>query len=145
MALCRHHNILPKNAAINKGGVESIDEVYEKGLNALSPQQFEDTANQTGAIMLDTRDPQVFAKGFIPNSINIGLNGQFAPWVGALITDLQQPILLITDQGKEEETITRLTRVGYDSTIGYLAGGFENWTTANKEIDTIESISAENL
>ena len=74
--------------------------------------------------MLDTRDPQVFAKGFIPNSINIGLNGQFAPWVGALITDLQQPILLITDQGKEEETITRLTRVGYDSTIGYLAGGF---------------------
>ncbi|WP_426327532.1 MBL fold metallo-hydrolase [Pedobacter sp. R-06] len=132
-----------KNAAINKGGVESIDEVYEKGLNALTPQQFEDTANQTGAIMLDTRDPQVFAKGFIPNSINIGLNGQFAPWVGALITDLQQPILLITDQGKEEETITRLTRVGYDSTIGYLDGGFERWTDAGKEIDTIESISAE--
>ena len=93
--------------------------------------------------MLDTRDPQVFAKGFIPNSINIGLNGQFAPWVGALITDLQQPILLITDQGKEEETITRLTRVGYDSTIGYLDGGFERWTDAGKEIDTIESISAE--
>jgi hydroxyacylglutathione hydrolase len=132
-----------KNAAINKGGVESIDEVYEKGLNALTPQQFEDTANQTGAIMLDTRDPQVFAKGFIPNSINIGLNGQFAPWVGALITDLQQPILLVTDQGKEEETITRLTRVGYDSTIGYLDGGFERWTDAGKEIDTIESISAE--
>ena len=132
-----------KNAAINKGGVESIDEVYEKGLNPLTPQQFEDTANQTGAVMLDTRDPQVFAKGFIPNSINIGLNGQFAPWVGALITDLQQPILLITDQGKEEETITRLTRVGYDSTIGYLDGGFERWTDRSKEIDTIESISAE--
>ncbi|RZK14677.1 MAG: MBL fold metallo-hydrolase, partial [Pedobacter sp.] len=90
-----------KNAAMNKGGVESIEEVYEKGLNALTPQAFEATANQTGAIMLDTRDPQVFAKGFIPNSINIGLNGQFAPWVGALITDLKQPILLITDQGKE--------------------------------------------
>ena len=132
-----------KNAAINKGGVESIDEVYEKGLNALNPQQFEDLANQTGAIMLDTRDPQVFAKGFIPNSINIGLNGQFAPWVGALISDLQQPILLITEQGKAEETITRLSRVGYDSTIGYLDGGFESWVTANKEIDTIESISAE--
>lgn len=132
-----------KNAAINKGGVESIDDVFEKGLNALAPQQFEDTANQTGAIMLDTRDPQVFAKGFIPNSINIGLNGQFAPWVGALITDLQQPILLITDEGKEQETITRLTRVGYDSTIGYLEGGFEAWTAANKEIDTIESISAD--
>ena len=132
-----------KNAAINKGGVESIDDVYEKGLNALTPQAFEDTANQTGAIMLDTRDPQLFAKGFIPNSINIGLNGQFAPWVGALITDLQQPILLITDEGKEEETITRLTRVGYDSTIGYLEGGFVRWTDAGKEIDTVESISAE--
>ncbi|MCX2474859.1 MBL fold metallo-hydrolase [Pedobacter sp. MC2016-05] len=132
-----------KNAAINKGGVESIDGIYEKGLNALTPQAFEDTANQTGAIMLDTRDPQVFAKGFIPNSINFGLNGQFAPWVGALITDLDQPILLITDEGKEEETITRLTRVGYDSTIGYLDGGFERWTDAGKEIDTIETISAE--
>ena len=132
-----------KNAAINKGGVESIDDVFEKGMNALSPHEFENIANQTGAIMLDTRDPQLFAKGFIPNSINIGLNGQFAPWVGALITDLEQPILLITDEGKEEETITRLTRVGYDRTIGYLDGGFERWTDAGKEIDTIESISAE--
>jgi len=132
-----------KNAAINKGGIESIEDVYEKGMNALTPQAFEDTANQTGAIMLDTRDPQLFAKGFIPNSINIGLNGQFAPWVGALITDLQQPILLITDEGKEQESITRLTRVGYDSTIGYLDGGFERWTDTGKEIDTIESISAE--
>lgn len=132
-----------KNAAMNKGGVDSIDDVYEKGLNALTPQAFEDTANQTGAILLDTRDPQVFAKGFIPNSINIGLNGQFAPWVGALITDLQQPILLITDEGKEQESITRLTRVGYDHTIGYLDGGFERWTDAGKEIDTIETISAE--
>lgn len=131
-----------KNAAINKGGVESIDDVYEKGLNALSPQAFEDTANQTGAILLDTRDPQVFAKGFIPNAINIGLNGQFAPWVGALITDLHQPILLITEEGKEQESITRLTRVGYDSTIGYLDGGFTHWIDAGKEIDTIESISA---
>jgi glyoxylase-like metal-dependent hydrolase (beta-lactamase superfamily II)/rhodanese-related sulfurtransferase len=132
-----------KNAAMNKGGVDSIDDVYEKGLNALTPQAFENTANQTGAILLDTRDPQLFAKGFIPNSINIGLNGKFAPWVGALITDLQQPILLITDEGKEQESITRLTRVGYDHTIGYLDGGFERWTDAGKEIDTIETISAE--
>ncbi|WP_231427245.1 rhodanese-like domain-containing protein [Pedobacter sp. Leaf250] len=132
-----------KNAAMNKGGVDSIDDVYEKGLNALTPQAFENTANQTGAILLDTRDPQLFAKGFIPNSINIGLNGQFAPWVGALITDLQQPILLITDEGKEQESITRLTRVGYDRTIGYLDGGFERWTDSGKEIDTIESISAD--
>ncbi|MFC4142402.1 rhodanese-like domain-containing protein [Pedobacter mendelii] len=134
-----------KNAAINKGGIESIDEVYEKGLIALTPQEFEHLANQTGAVMLDTRDPQVFAKGFIPNSINIGLNGQFAPWVGALITDLKQPILLITDEGKEQETITRLTRVGYDSSIGYLNGGFQRWTDAGNEIDTIESISAEDF
>ncbi|WP_443944520.1 MBL fold metallo-hydrolase [Pedobacter sp. AW1-32] len=132
-----------KNAAMNKGEVERIEQVYEKGLNALSPQEFEDLANQTGALLLDTRDPQVFARGFIPNAINIGLNGQFAPWVGALISDLQQPILLITDEGKEEETITRLTRVGYDNTIGYLKGGFENWISTDKEIDTIESISAE--
>jgi len=132
-----------KNAAINKGGVESIDGIFEKGLVALTPQEFENLANQTGAIMLDTRDPQAFAKGFIPNAINIGLNGQFAPWVGALITDLEQPILLITDEGKQQEAITRLTRVGYDNTIGYLDGGFERWTDAGKEIDTIESISAE--
>ncbi|WP_231491226.1 rhodanese-like domain-containing protein [Pedobacter sp. Leaf170] len=132
-----------KNAAINKGSVESIDDVFEKGLNPLTPQAFEDLANQTGALILDTRDPQVFAKGFIPNSINIGLNGQFAPWVGALITDLQQPILLVTDEGKEEETITRLTRVGYDNTIGYLENGFENWISTGKEIDNIETISAD--
>jgi len=132
-----------KNAAINKGAVESIDEVFEKGLNPLTPQAFEDLANQTGALILDTRDPQVFAKGFIPNSTNIGLNGQFAPWVGALINDLQQPILLVTDTGKEQETITRLTRVGYDNTIGYLDNGFENWTSTEKEIDTIETISAD--
>jgi len=132
-----------KNAAINKGDIESIDDIFEKGLNPLTPQEFEAMANQTGAIMLDTRDPQVFAKGFIPHSINIGLNGQFAPWVGALITDLQQPILLITDAGKEQETITRLARVGYDGTIGYLNDGFESWMVANKEIDTIKSISAD--
>jgi len=131
-----------KNAAMNKGGYESIDDVYEKGLVALSPEDFELTANQTGALILDTRDPQVFAKAFIPKSINIGLNGQFAPWVGALITDLKQELLLITDEGKEQETITRLARVGYDNTIGYLAGGLNAWQNASKEIDQIESISA---
>jgi len=134
-----------KNAAINKGGYARIADVFEKGLNALNPQQFEDKANQTGALILDTRDPQVFAKGFIPNAINIGLNGQFAPWVGALITDLKQPILLVTDVDKEQESITRLARVGYDSTIGYLSGGYESWVQANKETDSIQSISAENF
>ncbi|MCX2575969.1 MBL fold metallo-hydrolase [Pedobacter sandarakinus] len=134
-----------KNVAMNKGDVARIDAVYEKGLKALDPQRFEEIANQTGALLLDTRDPQTFANGFIPNSINIGLNGQFAPWVGALITDLQQAILLVTEDGKAQETITRLTRVGYDNTIGFLDGGFKCWLNAGKEIDTIESISAEHF
>ncbi|MDQ8004352.1 MAG: MBL fold metallo-hydrolase [Pedobacter sp.] len=132
-----------KNAAMNKGGYESIDEVFEKGLNPLDAQAFEDLANQTDALILDTRDPQVFAKDFIPNSINIGLNGQFAPWVGALIPDLKQNILLVTDEGKAEETITRLARVGYDNTIGYLEGGIVAWQKAGKQTDFIASVSAE--
>lgn len=131
-----------KNAALNKGGYTNMDDVYKQGLQALSPQQFEDAANQTNALVLDTRDPQEFAKAFVPNSINIGLNGQFAPWVGALITDLKQEILLVTDEGKEEETITRLARVGYDNTIGYLAGGINTWQNAGKETDNITSITA---
>lgn len=132
-----------KNAAMNKGGYESIDEVFEKGLNPLKPKDFEDLANQTDALILDTRDPQTFAKAFIPNSINIGLNGQFAPWVGALIPDLKQNILLVTEDGKAEETITRLARVGYDNTIGFLEGGIVAWQNEGKEIDQITSISAD--
>ncbi|WP_113662053.1 MBL fold metallo-hydrolase [Pedobacter nanyangensis] len=131
-----------KNAAMNKGGYESIDEVYQKGLNPLSPQAFEDLANQSGALMLDTRDPQVFAQAFVPNAINIGLNGQFAPWVGALIPDLKQNILLITDEGRAEEAITRLARVGYDNTIGYLDGGMQAWKDAGKQTDQVTSVSA---
>ncbi|TDQ07649.1 MBL fold metallo-hydrolase [Pedobacter metabolipauper] len=131
-----------KNAAMNKNGYERFDDVYEKGLNPLSPVDFEAMANQTGALILDTRDPQVFAAGFIPSSVNIGLNGQFAPWVGALVTDLQQPLLLIVESGKEEEAITRLARVGYDSTIGYLDGGIDSWLAAGKEVDTVKSIPA---
>ncbi len=131
-----------QNVAMNKSGYESIDDVYKKGLVALDPQAFEVMANQTGALILDTRDPQIFAKGFVPNAINIGLNGQFAPWVGALITDLKQQLLLVTEDSKAEETITRLARVGYDNTIGYLAGGIESWKNAGKEIDNITSITA---
>jgi hydroxyacylglutathione hydrolase len=131
-----------KNAAMNKNGYESFDEVYEKGLNPLNPDEFELLVNQTGALILDTRDPQEFAGGFIPSSVNIGLNGQFAPWVGALITDLKQPLLLVTVEGKEEEAITRLSRVGYDNAIGYLKGGMNAWTTAGKDVDQIESIPA---
>lgn len=130
-----------KNAAINKQGYASFEEVQKKGLVPLLPEEFELQANYTGALVLDTRGPQEFAAGFIPRSINIGLAGQFAPWVGALITDLQQPLLLVVEQGKAEEAITRLARVGYDNTIGYLDGGITAWENAGKQLDTIESIS----
>lgn len=132
-----------KNAAMNKHGYERFDDVYEKGLKPLTYSEFETIANLTGALLLDTRDPQVFAAGFVPSSVNIGLNGQFAPWVGALITDLKQPLLLITEKGREEETITRLARVGYDNTIGYLAGGITAWQEAGKDIDAVRSVTAE--
>ena len=141
------HGILPppqyfaKNAAINKSGYASFAEVREKGLIPMAPEEFESTANHTGALILDTRDPQEFARGFIPSSINIGLGGQFAPWVGALITDLKQPLLLIVEEGKAEEAITRLARVGYDYTIGYLEGGIAAWADAGKDLDTISSVS----
>jgi glyoxylase-like metal-dependent hydrolase (beta-lactamase superfamily II)/rhodanese-related sulfurtransferase len=131
-----------KNAAMNKHGYERVDEVYEKGLQRLSPLAFEAAANDTGALVLDTRDPQVFAKAFIPASVNIGLEGQFAPWVGALITDLSQPILLVVEEGKANEAIMRLARVGYDNTIGYLEGGIAAWQAAGKDVDAINSISA---
>lgn len=131
-----------KNAALNKHGYDSFEAVYEQGLNPLDPEAFEAMANLTGALILDTRDPQVFAKGFIPSSVNIGLGGQFAPWVGALITDLKQPLLLVCEEGKVEEAITRLARVGYDNPIGYLSTGIEGWKEAGKDLDTITSISA---
>lgn len=133
----------PENVMMNINGYESIDTVMERGLQALSPDAFEAAANETGAILLDTRDPQVFAEEFIPNSINIGINGSFAPWVGALIPDIQQPILIIADENKEEEVITRLARVGYDHAIGFLKGGFNAWK--GRETETISSITVAQL
>lgn len=135
----------PKNVMMNIQGYDTIKEVIERGTQALSVAAFEAAANETGAILLDTRDAQEFAKGFIPNSINIGINGNFAPWVGTLITDIQQPILIIAEEGREEEIVTRLARVGYDHSIGYLNGGFKAWQNAGKEIDNIESITADEL
>jgi len=135
----------PLNVMMNISGYDSIDEVMKRGQHALSPKAFETAANETGALLLDTRAPQVFAKGFVPNSINIGIDGSFAPWVGAMIPDVKQQILLITEVGREEEVITRLARVGYDFTIGYLEGGFEAWQKAGMEVDHIESISAAEL
>jgi hydroxyacylglutathione hydrolase len=132
----------PLNVMLNIEGYESIDKVMERGQQALSPEAFEAAANETGALILDTRAPETFSKGFIPNAINIGIDGSFAPWVGAMIPDIKQEILLVTDEGREEEVITRLARVGYDYTIGYLKGGFEAWKNSGKEIDQIRSIDA---
>lgn len=130
------------NVALNKKGYESYDEVLSKGLKALSPKEFEKTTELFGALVLDVRNNDEFAKGFIPQSINIGLNGDFAPWVGALIGDVKQPILLVTDENKQEEALTRLSRVGFDAILGFLDGGFEAWKKNNKEIDTVNRISA---
>jgi glyoxylase-like metal-dependent hydrolase (beta-lactamase superfamily II)/rhodanese-related sulfurtransferase len=132
----------PKNVVMNIRGYDSIDTIIERGLHALSPDAFEAAANETRALVLDVRDAEEFAKGFIPNSINIGLDGNFAMWVGEMIPDLQQKILLVTEPGREQEAITRLARVGYDYAIGYLEGGFNAWKTAGKEYETIERISA---
>lgn len=135
----------PANVKMNRDGYESIDDVLERGDQALTTEAFEQTANQTGALILDTRKPDDFARGFIPNAINIGIDGGFAPWVGALIPDLKQSILLVTEPGREEEVITRLARVGYDHAIGYLDGGFETWKKAGKEMDTITSLPADDF
>ena len=133
----------PKNVLMNIKGYESLDTIMDRGNKPLSPDAFEAAANETRALVLDTRDAEVFAKGFVPNSINIGIEGSFAMWVGEMVADIKQPILLITEIGKEEEAIIRLSRVGYDKTIGYLKGGFEAWKNAGKEADTVNRISAE--
>jgi rhodanese-related sulfurtransferase len=112
-------------------------------MTQLTASQFETVAEASNALILDTRDSGVFAKGFIPQSINIGIKGDFAPWVGSLIVDVKQPILLVTEPGMEEESITRLSRVGFDNILGYLNGGFDAWKKENKEIDTVNRITAE--
>lgn len=132
----------PKNVLMNIQGYDSIDTVMERGQKALSPKEFELVANETHALILDTRAAATFAKTFIPNSINIGIDGSFAVWVGTLIPDIKQEILVVADPGREEEIITRLARVGYDFTIGYLDGGIDAWIKAGKEVDTIQNISA---
>jgi rhodanese-related sulfurtransferase len=133
----------PENVRMNKEGYSSFEVILERSLRPLTPAEFEAIANETGAVIIDTRTAQKFAKGFIPNSINIGLDGTFAPWVGALIPGTTHPILLVTETGKESEAVTRLTRVGYDNTLGYLKGGFESWETPGRPIDKIESIYAQ--
>ena len=135
----------PLNVMMNIQGYDNIDQVLERGTQALSPEAFEAAANETGALILDTRHAQEFAKGFIPNSVNIGIDGSFGPWVGAMIPDIKQQILIVAEPGREEEIVTRLARVGYDYAIGFLAGGFKSWVDAGKEVDSIRSISANEL
>lgn len=135
----------PLNVKLNREGYENIEDVIKNSAKPLSAQEFEIIANETDAVILDVRHQSEFVKGFVPQSIFIGLGGTFAPWVGALIKDIKQAILLVTPIGEEENTITRLSRVGFDNVIGYLDGSFETWKKAGKEIDFLNSISVENL
>jgi hydroxyacylglutathione hydrolase len=133
----------PKNVLMNIQGYESLDTIMERAKTAYDPVAFEVVANEERPLVLDTRSAGEFAKGFIPNSINIGLDSNFAMWVGEMIPDIKQAILLVTEPGKEEESIIRLSRVGYDNTIGFLKGGFPAWKAAGKEVDTVSRINAE--
>jgi hydroxyacylglutathione hydrolase len=132
----------PENVRMNKEGYESIYSVLSKGLRGFSAEEFELIANETGALILDTRESSTFGKGFVPNSINIGIDGGFAPWVGSLVPGVAHPLLIIADVGREEEVVTRLARVGFDNTLGYLRNGFKSWLQTGKEIDSIENVSA---
>ncbi len=133
----------PLNVQLNKEGYEDFEEVLKRGTQEFSAEQFEEQAKNTNAIILDVRNQADFAKGHIPGSIFIGIDGGFAPWVGSLIGDVKQPLLLVTPEGREQETITRLSRVGFDQTLGTLKGGFVTWKNSDKEIDSIHSVTAE--
>ena len=131
------------NVAMNKKGIPSFSSILNNGLKEITANEFEAIVEDSDALILDTRNNSDFAKGFVPQSINIGINGDFAPWVGALIADVNQPIVLVTDLGKEEETVTRLSRVGFDHILGHLKGGFEAWKSAGFDVDTVNRISAQ--
>lgn len=135
----------PLNVKMNKEGYEDIQTVLESGTKPLSAEAFEVAANETAAIVLDVRHQDDFAKGHIPQSIFIGIDGGFAPWVGAMVGNVAQPILLVTPEGREEETVTRLARVGFDNTLGFLKGGIEAWKNADKQVDVVEGIDADEL
>ena len=135
----------PLNVKMNKEGYDSIDVVMKRGQEALSPQEFELVANETGAIVLDVRHQDEYKKEHIPRSIFIGLNGSFAPWVGEMIQDVKQEILLVANEDQIKEAITRLSRVGFDQIVGYLKGGIEAWKAANKETDHLDMIAASDL
>ena len=135
----------PENVRLNRLGYDDIDVILKAGNKPLSPDAFEDAATRTGAVVLDVRSADDFAKAHIPNAIFIGIDGGFAPWVGTLIGDTKHPILLVTPEGREEETITRLSRVGFDNTLGYLEGGINAWVKQGKAVEQIENIHAQEL
>jgi glyoxylase-like metal-dependent hydrolase (beta-lactamase superfamily II)/rhodanese-related sulfurtransferase len=130
------------NVAMNKKGYTSFEKVLNQGLTPIKVNQLEAIVESSNALILDTRNPADFVDGFIPQSISIGLSGDFAPWVGALIVDVNQPIVLVTEPGREQEAVTRLSRVGFDNVLGYVEGGFQAWKDAGQEIDTVDRISA---
>lgn len=133
----------PQNVLMNIQGYESLEKVMERGKKALKPKEFEAVATETGAVVIDTRSQVDFKKGFIPNSIFIGIDGSFATWVGSLIPDVKQEILIVADEGREEEVVTRLARVGYDFSVGYLDGGIEAWSEAGFELDRLDGVTPE--
>lgn len=135
----------PENVLINIQGYESLDKVLSEGTKALSPNEFEVIAEETEALIIDTRRKDDFREGFVPQSIFIGIDGSFAPWVGTLVPDIKQPILIVAEEDRVEEVVTRLARVGYDNTIGYLKGGIAAWKDAGKEVDHIRSVTVEEL
>jgi len=135
----------PQNVLLNIRGCESMDKVLKRGTKALSAKEFEAAADETDAVIIDTRDANIFTKGFIPNSINIGIDGSFATWVGTLVPDIKQKILVVADEGREVEVVTRLARVGYDNALGFLKGGFKSWMDAGKEQDEIPSVNEDEL
>jgi glyoxylase-like metal-dependent hydrolase (beta-lactamase superfamily II)/rhodanese-related sulfurtransferase len=135
----------PQNVLLNIKGYESLDGILERGTKALSVTEFEAVANQQQALVIDTRSAGDFVNGFIPNSVFIGIDGSFATWVGTLIPDIKQAILIVADKGREEEVITRLARVGYDNAMGYLKGSFSAWKDAGKDIDSIRSVNSDEL
>ena len=135
----------PQNVLMNIKGYESVDKVIEKGTEPLNIETFIKFTKKPKTTILDTRDAEVFAQGFIPNSYNIGIDGSLANWVGTTIADITQFILIVADKGREEEVATRLARIGFDNSLGYLEGGFDAWKKAGREIKKIDSINAEEL
>jgi Rhodanese-related sulfurtransferase len=133
----------PKNAVMNKTGYEELDTILARGQKGLSPEEFAVYAQEENTLVIDTRHQSDYLQGHIPNALYVGLHDNFAPWVGALVKDLKTPILFVADPGREEEVVTRLSRVGYDNALGYLEGGMKAWQAAGKSLQTADELSAE--